>query len=432
MSDWGEIDKKYVWHPFTQMQDWCASEPLVLVEGKGAILTDSLGRRYIDGNSSIWTNIHGHGHPHLIQSVKDQLDAVAHVSFLGTTNVPAIKLAQKLVQLFPGGSLTRVFYSDNGSTAVEVALKMAMQFSQLTGRPRGRFAAFSKAYHGDTAGAASVGGISVFSDRFASMHFQPVRVDTMADLYRLDRETVADLAAVIIEPMVQGTAGVRLWPSGMLRALRDWCDSQGVLLIFDEVLTGFGRTGKMFACEHEGVFPDFMALAKGLTGGLMPLAVTLTTEKIYEAFLGTYEERKTFFYGHSYCGNPLGCAAALASLELFETENVLANLDAKIASFTAMLAHLGNHPHVGSIRQCGLIAGVDLVADKAAGASYDWREQTGARVCLAARDHGLLTRPILDTVILMPPLCITLEEIHQMGEAFQNAMNATLEPGAAP
>ncbi|MBJ7326778.1 MAG: adenosylmethionine--8-amino-7-oxononanoate transaminase [Chthoniobacterales bacterium] len=416
-------DKRHLWHPFTQMRDWCAPghEPVVLVEGRGSRLIDVQGREYLDGNSSIWTNIHGHSHPRMVAALRDQAAKLAHSSFLGFTNEPAIRLAEKLVGLFPEQTLTRVFLSDNGSTAVEVALKMAVQFHQLAGHPeRCRFAAFENAYHGDTAGAASLGGIGAFHDRFAALQFPVVRLGGMASMEELDREAIGSLAGVIIEPLIQGAAGMRKWPEGMLRELRAWCDRHGVFLIFDEVMTGFGRTGKMFACEHESVLPDFLALAKGLTGGTMPLAATLTTERIFEAFLGDYAEMKTLFYGHSYCGNPLGCASALASLEIFKDEDTLAKLQPKIRHFGELLCDLAAHPHVGQVRQCGFIAGIDVV--RSDGASYPWQDQTGARICVAARQHGLLTRPVRDTLVLLPPLCFTEDELAQAVGALRAAI----------
>lgn len=418
------IDKKHLWHPFTQMRDWCAPghDPLVIVEGKGSTLIDSDGRAYLDGNSSIWTNIHGHSHPKIVGAIQAQSAKLAHSSFLGFTNEPAIRLAEKLVGLFPANTLARVFFSDDGSTAIEVAMKMAVQYHQLTGHPeRCRFAAFQHAYHGDTAGAASLGGIAAFHDRFAAMSFPVVRVSDMAALRSLDRHAAASLAAVVIEPLVQGAGGMRLWPEGLLREIREWCDCNGVLLILDEVMTGFGRTGKMFACQHEGVVPDFIALAKGLTGGTMPLAATLTTETVFAAFLGEYAEMKTLFYGHSYCGNPLGCASALASLELFEEENTLQRLQPKIIFLRNLLAELSTHPNVGDVRQCGFIAGIDLVGKS--GVPYPWQEQTGANVCLAARKHGLLTRPIRDTLVLMPPLTFSREELEQSVTALRLAID---------
>lgn len=422
-KDLAASDKAHVWHPFTQMRDWCAAdhEPLVLLEGRGSLLVDAQGREYLDGNSSIWTNIHGHSHPRIVAAIQAQAAKLAHSSFLGFTNEPAIRLAETLVGLFPSGSLTRVFYTDDGSTAIEAALKMAVQFHQLTGHPeKCRFAAFENAYHGDTAGAASLGGIGAFHARFAPLQFPVTRVDGMAALKALDERTISKLAGVVIEPLIQGAAGMRTWPRGLLRDLRAWCDRHGVLLILDEVMTGFGRTGRMFACEHEGVMPDFLALAKGLTGGTMPLAATLATENVFEAFLGDHAEMKTLFYGHSYSGNPLGCAAALASLEVFAEEDTLARLQPKIRRFGELLCDLAAEPHVGDVRQCGFIAGIDVVRRDAS--PHPWQEQTGAKVCLAARRHGLLTRPIRDTIVLMPPLCFTQDELERAVMAVRGAI----------
>ena len=409
------LDKAHLWHPFTQMQAWGAPEhdPLIIDRGEGSHLWDSEGNRYLDGNSSIWTNIHGHRHPVIDAAIREQLEKMAHCSALGFTNEPAIRLAKALVDCFPAETLSRVFFSDDGSTAIECACKMALQFWQLTGHPeRHRFVSFDGAYHGDTAGAASLGGIGTFQDRFEKTGFDVLRLPDLDALHELSPETVVTIAGVSIEPLIQGAAGMQLWPEGMLRELRQWCDETGALLIFDEVMTGFGRTGKLFACQHENVLPDFLALAKGLTGGYLPLAATLTTERVFEAFLGTPEEQKTFYYGHSYCANPLGCAAALASLSLFETEQTLSRLEPKRVQLAASLErHFGDHPHVSEIRQVGLIAGIDLVRDRKTGESFPWNELTGARVCVAARNHGILTRPVLDTLVFLPPLCITEEEI---------------------
>ena len=402
-------DKAHCWHPFTQMKDWCADghEPLVLVEGTGSVLRDSRGREYLDGNSSIWTNIHGHGHPAITAAIRDQLDKVAHVSFLGSTNEPASRLAARLASHFPSGALPRVFFSDDGSTAVESAMKMAVQYWQLSGSPgRSHFVAFDQAYHGDTAGAASLGGIGAFHDRFAGHQFPVHRI---SDPDQIDQLPGKEIAAVIIEPLIQGAAGMRIWPQGLLRRLRAKCDETGTLLILDEVLTGFGRTGTMFACEQEGVIPDFLCLAKGLTGGYLPLAATLTTDRIYSAFLGGFEEQKTFYYGHSYTGNALGCAAALASLDIFRDEHVLENLQPNIALLTGLLAGLKSRACVYEIRQCGFIAGIEVRSRN--GEPFPWQARTGGRICEAARKHGLLTRPVLDTIVLMPPLCTSGDQL---------------------
>jgi adenosylmethionine-8-amino-7-oxononanoate aminotransferase len=420
------LDKKHLWHPFTPMQDWCDEDhhPLVLVRGRGAMLEDSEGRRYLDGNSSIWTNIHGHSHPAINRAIREQLDRVAHVSFLGTTNPSAIELASRLVDFFPENTLSRVFFSDDGSTAIEAAMKMAVQYWQLQGRPgRSRFVAFDHAYHGDTLGAASLGGIGTFQKPIAGHEFPVTRISSPAELDGLAGFQDGDVAAVVIEPLIQGAAGMRTWPKGMLRELREKCDAAGVFLILDEVMTGFGRTGKMFACQHEGVVPDFLCLAKGLSGGYLPLAATLTTERVFKAFLGRYEEQKTFYYGHSYSGNPLGCAAALASLKVFESEKTLEALRSKIELLRESLEEWKKIPIVHEIRQCGFMAGIEL--RQPGGEPFDWTRRTGARVCQAARGHGLLTRPILDTLVFMPPLCTSAEEITNGLHALRLAIRET-------
>jgi adenosylmethionine-8-amino-7-oxononanoate aminotransferase len=414
MNDIAAFDKKHCWHPFTQHLQWSAPEhePLVLVAGEGATLRDSEGREYLDGNSSIWTNLHGHRHPKIDAAIREQLDRVAHTSFLGFTNPPAAKLASELIRLWPAQTLTRCFFSDDGSTAVEVALKMAAQFWQLTGRPeKRRFAAFANAYHGDTMGASSLGGIAFFHGRFASWQFPAVFVSSLDELRSQDGN---EIAAVVIEPLIQGAAGMRLWPRGMLAELRRWCDEKEVFLIADEVMTGFGRTGKMFACEHERVVPDFIALAKGLTGGYLPLAATLTTERVFEAFVGSPE--RTLYYGHSYTGNQLGCAAALANLAVFREERVLDALQPKIVRFASLLNRLRENQHIGEVRQCGFMAGIDL-------RGFPPEALTGAKVCFAARKHGLLTRPIRDTIVLMPPYCVTDGQLDRCVAAIERAID---------
>ncbi|MFV1994673.1 MAG: adenosylmethionine--8-amino-7-oxononanoate transaminase [Verrucomicrobiales bacterium] len=425
-----ELDKRHFWHPFTQMREWTAPDhdPLVIASGEGAILRDLEGREYLDGNSSIWTNIHGHNHPAINRAIRDQLERIAHCSALGSTNEPAILLAARLAGLFPPDSLSRCFFSDDGSTAMECAMKMAIQYWQLKGCPgRCEFFAFSRAYHGDTLGAASLGAISSFHSRFAGLGVKTHHVSTLAELSTLDASATRNIAAVAIEPLVQGAAGIRLWPEGTLRELRAWCDCHGVFLLFDEVMTGFGRTGTMFACEQENVVPDMIALAKGLTGGYLPLAATLVTEEIYETFLGEVEEGRTFFHGHSYSGNALGCAAALASLALFEEENTLPRLAPRIEHLRQLLGNLvRENAYVSECRQAGFIAGIDLV--DADGQPFAWTEQRGHRVCLAARRHGLLTRPVQDTVVLMPPLCTTEAQLDSALEAIDRAILEVCTP----
>jgi adenosylmethionine-8-amino-7-oxononanoate aminotransferase len=404
-----EWEKRHVWHPFTQMREWTIPDhhPLFIVSGEGPWLRDAAGKRYLDGNSSIWTNIHGHNHPRINRAITEQLSQVAHSSFLGLTHFPAARLAKELVDLLPDSGLTRAFYSDDGSTGIEVAIKMAIQYFKQTGHPKKTgFAAFNNAYHGDTLGASSLGGIANFHDRFAELQFPVIRV---SDWEELDRVDAGALAAIVIEPLIQGAAGMLTWPAGMLRQLRQWCDQYHVLLIFDEVMTAFGRTGRMFACQHEEVVPDFLVLAKGLTGGYLPLAATLTTETIYDGFLGDFSELRAFFYGHSYTANPLGCAAALASLQVFREERVLEHVASVIPVLEEGLKQLKLLPCVRDVRQVGLIAGIEVGA--ADGTSFDWRERVGAKVCLAARELGLLTRPIQDVVVFMPPLCVSADEI---------------------
>jgi adenosylmethionine-8-amino-7-oxononanoate aminotransferase len=410
MTDWNTdeliaTDKKFVWHPFTNMREWCTSEhePLVLVEGNGALVRDSKGREYLDGNSSIWTNIHGHNHPHINMKVREQLDRVAHTSFLGFTNPPAITLAKAIVDLVPNTKLNRVFYSDDGSTGVEVALRMADQYWRLRASRRQQFIAFQNGYHGDTAGAASLGAAAMFQVGPSSWNFPATLVPDLKTLERISATEAAKIAAVAIEPLIQGAAGMKLWPPGTLQGVREWCDRTGALLIVDEVMTGFGRTGRMFAIEHENVSPDIMVLGKGLTGGYLPLAMTLVTDEIFSRFDGSITEGKALAYGHSYTGNALACTAALASLEVFQHENVLENLGAKIKQMHDELESLKSLPAVKEIRQCGFIAGIELSAPDAS--------KLAADVCLAARNRGLLTRPIRDVIVLMPPLCITSQQL---------------------
>lgn len=377
----------------------------MLVSGQGCTLRDQHGNEYLDGNASIWTNVHGHNHPTINAAITAQLGKVAHTSFLGFTHEPAIRLAKELVDLLPGDKLTRAFFTDNGSTAIESAVRMALQFWQQNDRPkRDTLISFDRAYHGDTLGAASLGGIPLFKGSGNDFGYRVVTVSCLDELAVMHADRIA---AVVIEPLIQGAAGMRLWPQGMLKQLDAWCRDQDVFLILDEVMTGFGRTGKMFACEHEGVVPDFLCLAKGLTGGYLPLAGTLTTERVFEGFLGEAHENRTFFYGHSYAGSQLGCAAALASLRVFHDEGVLEQLPAKMARLGELMGDLP------AFRQCGMIAAMTVDSPDLS---------TGVKVCLAARQHGLLTRPIGNTIVLMPPLCVTLAELARMVAALRAAL----------
>ena len=419
MNEWNTdqliaSDKQFVWHPFTDMREWCAAEhePLVLVEGHGAVLRDSKGREYIDGNSSIWTNIHGHNHPHINAAIRRQLDRVAHTSFLGFTNPAAIELAQAIVGLFPDNSLSRVFFSDDGSTGIEVALRIADQYWRLRHSRRHQFIAFQNGYHGDTAGAASLGAAAMFQIGSTRWNFPAMQVPNIKALEVLAPAEIAKTAAVVIEPLIQGAAGMRLWPGGTLRAVREWCKRTDTLLIVDEVMTGFGRTGRMFASEHEGVIPDMMVLAKGLTGGYLPLAITLISEKLFSAFDGSVADGKALAYGHSYTGNALACAAAKASLEVFEDEHVLEALQPKIGRLSMALTDLEKLPGVKEVRQCGFIAGIEVEE-----LPNGQPPSLAAAVCVEARRHGLLTRPLGNVVVLMPPLCITIDQLIKAVEA---------------
>jgi adenosylmethionine-8-amino-7-oxononanoate transaminase len=389
------------------MNDWMAEEPVIIESGEGAILQDTRGREYIDANSSIWTNLHGHRHPTISRAIQDQLDRIAHSSFLGLSNEPAIRLAEQLVQIAPAG-LTRVFYSDDGSTAMEVAVKMALQYWQHRHQPRRtKFVAFADAYHGDTLGAVSIGGIDLFHSAFRPLLFEVIRVSDPSRLASILREHGDEVAGVVIEPLVQGAAGMKLWRRGLLAELRSLCTERGTLLIVDEVLTGFGRTGTMFACEQEGVTPDLMAVAKGLTGGYLPLAATLTTEEIYRAFVGDYSEFKTFFHGHSYTGNQLGCAAALANLRVFRDEQTLVKIQPKSQRLQAGLEQLRALPRVGDVRHIGMIGAVELFRDVATRQPFPLAEKIGFRVCAEMRQRGVLTRPIGNTIVVLPPYCIS-------------------------
>jgi adenosylmethionine-8-amino-7-oxononanoate aminotransferase len=419
-------DKAHSWHPFTPMADWCAPghEPLVLVRGEGAWLEDSRGRRYLDGNSSIWTNIHGHAHPRITAAIREQAGRLDHASFLGFTNDVATRLARELAEL---AGLPRVFFSDDGATAVEVALRLSVQYWHQNGRPeRKTFVAFDHAYHGDTLGSASLGGISTFIGGVERLGYPVRHAADLAAFRALLESGGEDIAGVIIEPLIQGAAGMRTWPAGMLRELRELCDRRDLFLILDEVMTAFGRTGTMFACQSEGVLPDFLCVAKGLTGGTVPLAATLTTQRVFEGFLGPVEALRTFYYGHSYTGNPIGAAAALASLAVFREEGVLEALQPKIAKMARLLEPLRAHPNVEDVRQCGFMAGIDLV--RADGTPFPWTDLTGARVCQAARRHGLLTRPIRDTVTLIPPLCLSLEELARCVRAIELGIDEVCGP----
>lgn len=422
-------DRQFVWHAFTQMAEY---EPFLIERAHGCTLVDTEGREYLDGVSSLWCNIHGHRHPRLDEAIRQQLDKVAHVTSLGMSNPTTVRLAKRLVDITPSG-LNHVFFSSDGSSAVEVALKMAFQYWRQRDDPRPqktKYLALDDAYHGDTLGSVSVGGVARFHEMFQPLLFDVVRLP-VPQCYRLpkgiSRATACDyylaqledtlkehheeIAALVIEPLIQAAAGMITHPEGYLRGVRELTRRYDVLLIADEVAVGFGRTGKMFACEHEGVAPDLLCLGKGITAGYLPMAATLATDEIWQAFLGDYAESKTFFHGHTYGGNPLAAAVAFASLEVFQEEKTLETLPEKIERLTAHLNRIAELPHVGDVRQRGLIAGIELVQDRETKEPYPWTEKRGIRVCDHARTQGVWLRPLGNTVVIMPPLTATLPEL---------------------
>jgi adenosylmethionine---8-amino-7-oxononanoate aminotransferase len=445
LADW---DRTHLWHPFTQMQEWEQECPLIIERGKGPYLIDSLGRKYLDGVSSLWVNVHGHRHPALDRAIHRQLAKIAHSTLLGLSNPPAILLARELIRLAPPG-LTRVFYSDDGSTAVEVALKMAVQYWQQRvprAGPKRTFLHLRLGYHGDTVGAMSVGGIDLFQKRFHPLLFSTLAADppycyrcplglsypscAIACLEPIEdmlKRRHREIAGLIIEPLVQAAAGMLTAPPGYLTRIRDLCSRYHVLLIADEVATGFGRTGRMFACDHEGVTPDLMAIGKGLTGGYLPLAATLATEKIYQAFLGKYEEGTAFFHGHSYTGNPIGCAVALANLMLFRRERTLTRMEARISALSRLLHPLSKLAHVGDIRQRGYMVGIELVKDRATRIPYPPVHRIGHRVAMEARRRGLVIRPLGNVMVLMPPLITKLRELTRMVRMLHDSIRTITE-----
>lgn len=440
LRDWG---RDHYWHAFTQMAEY---EPLLIERAEGVWLFDERGRPLLDGVSSMWCNVHGHRHPRIDAAIREQLDLVAHVTSLGVSSPVAIKLARRLVELTPD-RLECVFYSSDGSSAVEVALKMAFQYWRQKSAPepgRDLFMAVGNAYHGDTLGSVSVGGVSRFHAMFDPLLFDVVR-GPCPDTYRLPEgvepeqacafylqqyeeliERFADrLAAIIVEPLVQGAAGIVMHPEGFLRGLRTLADRHGILLIADEIAVGMGRTGRLWACEWEAVEPDFLCTAKGLSGGYLPVAATLTTRTVWDAFLGEYAESKSFFHGHTFGGNPLGCAAALATLGLFEEECTLENVLRAGDYLKQALSVVREHPHVGDIRQCGLIAAVELVSNRETKAGFPWAQRHGHRVCQAAMEKGVWLRPLGNVIVIMPPLCVQSEHLDQIAEAVRFGISTT-------
>ena len=438
-------DKHYLWHPFTQQQDWEAEPQLLITRAEGCYLIDSEGRRYLDGVSSLWVNIHGHQHPVINTAIKQQLENVAHTTMLGLTHPLAIQLGKRLVEIAPG-QLSRVFYSDTGAAAVEIALKIAYQYWQQiypTQQQKHSFLSISNAYHGDTVGAMSVGGIEIYRHTYSPLFFPTIAVDTTAlctcgsqptctscsmpcldEIERTISHHADELAAVIVEPLFQGAGGIHIYPKGYTRAIWEMAKRSEVLFIVDEVASGFGRTGKMFACEHEGIEPDIMCLAKGISGGYLPLAATLTTEEIYKAFLG---EERTFYHGHTYTGNPLACAAALANLDIFEQENTLEKLQLRIQQLCQGLEHLRLLPLVSDIRQCGFVVGIELASHKEQRIPCPSRKKIGISVIKEARKRGVILRPLSDVLVLMPPLSISEQELAVLLNVVQASILAVAE-----
>jgi len=442
------LDRKYIWHPFTQMKEWIQDKPIIISEGKDCFIKDIYGRWYLDGVSSLWVNIHGHRKKEIDNAIKKQLDKIAHTTLLGLSNAPAIRLAEKLVHIINSSlvsrplSLNKVFYSDNGSTAVEVALKMAFQYWRHKGVDgKNKFVSLNRAYHGDTIGAVSVGGIDIFHKAFGPLLFKTYKspspycyrcelgkkypgckfacLDKMEKIFKAHSKKIA---ALIIEPLIQAAGGMITSPPGYLKGVRELCTKYNILMIADEVATGFGRTGKMFACEHEDVVPDIMCLSKGITGGYMPLAVTIATDEIYNVFLGEFKDLKTFFHGHSYTGNPLACAAALACLDLFEKEGTLKKLKKKIAILESWFREVLDLQHVGDVRNAGMMAGVELVKDKKTREPYEWAEKVGWRVAYRAREKGVFIRPLGNVIVIMPPLSISGKNLHQLLKVIRDSI----------
>jgi len=427
------LDRQHIWHPFTHMRQWLAEDQLVITDAQGMHLIDSDGNRYLDGVSSLWCNVHGHRVPEIDNAIRAQLDRVAHTTMLGLASEPGIVLADRLIRLVPPG-LTKIFYSDAGATANEIAFKLAVQYWHNQGRGvKNEFVGFAAGYHGDTVGAMSVGRMAAFHQPYFPMlfkvHFAPspyvyrsqmpddpvaVAGDCLTRLEEILREQAGKIAAVCIEPVVQGAGGIIVQPVGFLAGVQKLCRQYDVLLIADEVAVGFGRTGKFFACEHENVSPNLMCVGKGITGGYLPLAATFATQKIFDAFLGETWEGKTFFHGHTYTGNPLACAAALASLDLFEKTKLVHSVQRKSERLARMLEELRPLPHVGDIRQKGFMVGIELVADKKSKEPFDPRRRESAAVCSRIRKHGVILRPLGDVIVLMPPPAMEIDDLNRI------------------
>jgi adenosylmethionine-8-amino-7-oxononanoate aminotransferase len=406
-------DLDYIWHPFTQMKEYKEDEPIVIEDSDGVYLIDSDGNRYIDGVSSLWVNIHGHKVKKIDEAIKKQIDKIAHSTLLGVTNPSASILAKKLIDIAPEG-LKKIFYSSDGSSAVEVALKMAFQYWLLKNKPnKQKFVSLKDGYHGDTLGAVSVGGIDIFHSTYKPLLFKSFQISSydssdrmVKELEKILNEKSDEIAALIIEPYVQTAGGIKVAKEGYLKDVRNICNNYDVLLIIDEVATGFGRTGEMFACDHDKVTPDILVLGKGLTSGYLPLSATITTQDIFDTFLGDYEELKTFFHGHSYSGNPLSCATAIANLEIFDEEKTISKVKKTIKILEDELKEFKGLKHVSDIRNKGLMAGIDLKKDSNKNIAYELKERIGKKICDLARKEGVLIRPLGDTIVIMPPISI--------------------------
>lgn len=436
-----EWDLNYLWHPFTQMKEWWEWGPLFIERGEGNYLIDTEGNRYLDGVSSLWANVHGHGKAKIVDAIVAQAKELCHSTLLGLSHPPAASLSKALIEIAPG-HLNWVFYSECGAASVEIALKMSYQYWKNQGEDRRIFVCLEEGYHGDTIGGVSLGGIELFHEIFRPLLFETMRLpspylfwkrgghpwerahESLLEIYEERIKSRAEeICAFIVEPLVQGAGGILPFPPNVLKGIRELCDKYNILMIADEVATGFGRTGTMFACQQESVGPDLLCLGKGITGGYLPLAATLTTDKVFNAFLGDYEELKTFYHGHTYTGNPVACAAALANLEVFQEERTVESLRPKIDTITMWLEDFRGHPKVGDIRQKGMMAGIELMEDPKGGRPYPLSKRVGHRVCMEIRKHGVILRNLGDTVVIMPPLSITLEEIDLLFSALKKAIN---------
>ncbi|WP_314409671.1 adenosylmethionine--8-amino-7-oxononanoate transaminase [Pseudomonas kuykendallii] len=433
--DWMQRDLAVLWHPCTQMKDHERLPVIPIRRGEGVWLEDFDGKRYLDAVSSWWVNVFGHANPRINQRIKDQVDQLEHVILAGFSHQPVIELSERLVKLTPAG-LERVFYADNGSSCIEVALKMSYHYWLNVGRPeKKRFVTLSNSYHGETVAAMSVGDVALFTETYRSLLLDTLKVPSpdcyfrpegmcweehsramFAHMERTLAEHHHEVAAVIVEPLIQGAGGMRMYHPVYLKLLREACDRYGVHLIHDEIAVGFGRTGTMFACEQAGIRPDFLCLSKALTGGYLPLAACLTTDEIYQAFYAEYDTLRAFLHSHSYTGNPLACAAALATLDIFEEDKVIEANRALALRMAEATAHLADHPHVAEVRQTGMALAIEMVRDKPSKTAYPWQERRGLAVYQHGLSRGALLRPLGSVVYFLPPYVITPEQIDFLAE----------------